>query len=94
VADDKCLKQQPNGTWLLRVYVGRDESGRVKHRSRTFRGTRREAQRELARLVTQEVDSPSGLEDDTTVRAPPRWGVTTTVNDAIAGWQLNGWDDL
>jgi integrase len=86
------LKQQPNGTWLLRVYVGRDESGRVKHRSRTFRGTRREAERELARVVTQEADSPSGLEEND--RRPPRWGVTTTVNDAIAGWKLNGWDNL
>jgi integrase len=22
------------------------------------------------------------------------WGPTTTINDAIRGWQLNGWDDL
>ena len=26
--------------------------------------------------------------------AERRWGPPTTVNDALAGWQANGWDDL
>jgi integrase len=28
------------------------------------------------------------------VEEGPRWGETTTINDAIEGWKHNGWDDL
>ena len=37
----------------LRVYVGRDRSGRVKHRYERFIGNKRSAQRALAALVTE-----------------------------------------
>lgn len=77
-------------TWELRVYVGRDESGRVRHRHATFHGSKREAERALARLVA-EVDA---TRTSMTASAPRAWGEQTTVNDAIAGWQANGWDDL
>lgn len=39
------------GKWRLRVFVGRDVDGRVRHLNRTVAGTKREAQRELAKLV-------------------------------------------
>jgi hypothetical protein len=77
-------------TLELRVYVGRDESGRVRHRHATFHGSKREAERALARLVA-DVDA---TRTSTMASAPRAWGEQTTINDAIAGWQANGWDDL
>jgi integrase len=88
------IRKQPNGSWLLRVYLGRDDSGKVKHRSRTVQGSRRDAERELARMVTAQADAPADWEEINAVARPTSWGPATTVNDAIAGWRLNGWDDL
>ena len=39
------------GKWRLRVFVGRDAAGRVQHKNKTFVGTKREAQKDLAKLV-------------------------------------------
>lgn len=72
--------------WELRWFAGRDAAGRVRHRHATFRGTRHEAERALARLVA---DGERPLRP---VRG--RWGETTTINDALSGWRDNGWDDL
>ncbi|MDQ1427614.1 MAG: hypothetical protein QOK39_1090, partial [Acidimicrobiaceae bacterium] len=89
------IRKQPNGSWLLRVYLGRDHSGKIRHRSRTVQGSRRDAERELARMVTAQADAPAVLDPPAPgASGPLRWGVGTTVNDAIAGWKLNGWDDL
>jgi integrase len=76
-------------TWQLRVYLGRDSHGRVRHLSRTFKGTARAADRELARLVTEQDLKPAPVEEE-----PTKWGPKTTVNDAIAAWKENGWQDL
>ena len=41
-------------TWELRVHVGRDSvTGRKRYVSRTYRGTKREAQRALAEMVVE-----------------------------------------
>jgi hypothetical protein len=37
--------------WELRVFLGRDSRGRVRHKSRVFRGSKRAAEKELSRLV-------------------------------------------
>ena len=76
--------------WELRVFIGRDTAGRVRHMSRLFRGTKRAAERELARLVVAQEETPGAVPDE---RSRP-WGPSTTFNDAIAGWRDNGWDDL
>ncbi len=76
--------------WQLRVYLGRDGNGRVRHKSRYFEGSRRAAERKLARLVTLQELEPAVVPDD----ASSPWGPATTVNDALAGWKANGWDDL
>ena len=39
------------GKWRLRVFVGRDGTGRVRHKNASFTGSKREAQKELAKLV-------------------------------------------
>jgi integrase len=75
--------------WELRVFVGRDSNGRVRHIQRTFHGSRRAAERELARLIANQEESPAPVPEE-----PVRWGSTTTVNDAVIAWRNNGWDDL
>ena len=39
------------GKWRLCVFVGRDAAGPVQHKNKTFAGTKREAQKGLAKLV-------------------------------------------
>ncbi len=83
------MRERRPGAWELRVFVGRDEAGRVRHRSRMFEGTKRAAERELARLL-------AAVEDERADRQvlPPGWGRDTTINQAIEGWKRNGWEDL
>jgi hypothetical protein len=78
------------GARELRILVGGDGRGRVRHASTLFRGTKRAAEQELARLLTQEPEIPSTVPDETA----RSWGRATTFNDAIAGWRDNGWQDL
>jgi hypothetical protein len=71
--------------WELRVFVGRDSQGRVRHMQRSFRGSRRAAEEELAKLVAEQANEPVAAPEE-----PIRWGPTTTVNDAIATWRRDG----
>jgi integrase len=77
------------GTWELRVYLGRDSEGRVRHSHARFQGSRRQAERELARLVAEHEAKPAPV-----VTEPRAWGPATTLNNAITAWRDNGWDDL
>jgi len=82
------LRTKPD-TWELCLYLGRDEKGRVRHKDVTFTGTKRAAERKLARLIFEfESNSQSWSEDSS------RWGAKTTFNDAILAWKENGWKDL
>jgi len=82
-------ERQPN-VWELRVFLGRDVSGKVRHGYQTFRGGKRAAERELSRLVAAAEDEPV----PPPVVETPRWSDRTTVNEAIQGWKDNGWEDL
>jgi hypothetical protein len=70
----------------LRVFVGRDDTGRVRHRSRMFEGTKRVAERELARLVAV-------VDDERAERQllACGWGPDTTINQAIEGGSATAW---
>ncbi len=47
------LRQRGEGSWQLRVHAGRDVlTGKKLHQSKTFHGTKREAQRALAEMIT------------------------------------------
>ncbi|MGA2211464.1 MAG: hypothetical protein ABSH30_17760, partial [Acidimicrobiales bacterium] len=83
------MREKRDGVWELRVFLGRDSTGRVRHRSVTFRGTKRAAARELTRLAADNEWSAAIAEP-----GPVEWGPLTTVNDAIEGWKRNGWQDL
>jgi integrase len=84
----KRLKPGQRGVWELRVFLGRDEQGRVQHKSVTFRGGSRAADKELIRLAAKYEGTLPAVE------ALVRWTDTTTVNDAITAWKQNGWQDL
>jgi integrase len=46
--------QQRGDSWRISAYVGRDDStGKKRYAQRTVRGTKRDAQAALARLVTE-----------------------------------------
>lgn len=48
------MRERSPGYWQLRVYEGTDPvSGKKRYRTRAFRGGKREASRELARLVAE-----------------------------------------
>jgi integrase len=48
------MRRRGNESWELRVHAGRDpETGRKQYATRTVHGTKREAERELARFVAQ-----------------------------------------
>ena len=48
------MYKRPSGAWVLRVYAGRDElTGKKLSRSRTFHGTKREAEKALAAFVAE-----------------------------------------
>jgi integrase len=74
------MRQRTTGSWELRVFVGRDPlSGRRQYVSKTFRGGKREAQRELAALAASaEATAPTA---DLTVGAVlERWLEHATPN--------------
>jgi integrase len=85
----KRLDRGPNA-YELRVFLGRDADGKIRHKSVLFRGTQRAAEREQRRLEAERLLAPAPVPH----RSARAWGPTTTINDAIAGWRANGWQDL
>jgi integrase len=83
-------KDRGADTWEPRVFVGRDDRGRPKQRSILFRGGKRAAERELARLVTEQESALATIAQE----QARDWGSSTTINQAIEGWRANGWADL
>jgi integrase len=83
----KRADRGPN-VYELRVFLGRDHNGKVRHKNYTFRGSLRAAEMELARLVTEQAAEPDPIPLETA------FGPTTTINMAIEAWKENGWQDL
>lgn len=75
--------------WQLRIFIGRDPAGKVIHTHQVFHGSKRSAERELARLVANQDAQPVSP-----ISPVIRWGSHTTINDAIEAWKTNGWEDL
>jgi len=82
-------KSGEKNAWELRVFLGRDEHDRIKHKSVTFRGGKRAAEKELARLAAK-YEGTLGPSQVISVR----WGESTTINEALEAWSNNGWQDL
>jgi hypothetical protein len=54
------IRQRRPGSWELRVHAGRNQAtGKAQYVSRTVRGTRQDAERELELFATQVKDSPT-----------------------------------
>jgi hypothetical protein len=47
------IQQRDRQSWRVKVFVGRDADGVKRYVERTVRGTRRDAERELARVVVE-----------------------------------------
>ncbi len=47
------LQQRGPSSWRIRVFLGRDDTGKKRYIERTVRGTKREAQRVMAHLVVE-----------------------------------------
>ena len=47
------LQQRGADSWRLKVFLGRSADGKKRYLERTVRGTRREADQELARMVVE-----------------------------------------
>lgn len=45
--------ERGKGTWLVRVFLGRDENGKKRYHSKTIRGTKKKATTYLSKLITQ-----------------------------------------
>jgi integrase/predicted nucleotidyltransferase len=65
------LRERKPGVWEIRVFTGRDASGRPTQVSRTVRGTKREAQRVAASLESR----------------PPSNAAGRTVTDVLTAWR-------
>jgi integrase len=65
------LRERKPGVWEIRVFTGRDPSGRPTQISRTVRGTKREAQRVAATLESR----------------PPSNAAGRTVTDVLTAWR-------
>jgi integrase len=61
------MRQRSEGSWHLRAYLGRDPvTGRKRYVARTFHGTKREASKALAKLVSEaEKLTPRASKTDT-----------------------------
>jgi integrase len=69
------IRQRNVGSWRIKAYLGRDEStGRKRYAEHTVKGTKREAQKALAKLVTEVTEGRY---------ASPG---TTTVNELLERW--------
>jgi integrase len=68
------MYRRPSGLWVLRVYAGRDPlTGKKVWRSRTVRGTKREAERELAAFVTEQPSAQAPAPSRTFGELLERW---------------------
>jgi integrase/predicted nucleotidyltransferase len=65
------LRERKPGVWEIRVFTGRDSSGRPTQISRTVRGSKREAQRVAATLESR----------------PPSNAAGRTVTDVLTAWR-------
>jgi integrase len=68
------VQQRGATSWRIKAYVGRDDTGRKRYVTKTIRGTRREADGELARLIVE-------VDEGRHMGAPP-----ITVNELLDRW--------
>ena len=68
------IRQRGKESWELRVFVGRDPvTDKKQYATKTFRGTRKEAERELARLVVQAEDGQVSVKGGTVGELCEKW---------------------
>ena len=53
------IRKRGKSSWAVVLYLGRDAAGKERHKWHSVRGTRRDAQRELARLLHETTPAPT-----------------------------------
>lgn len=87
------LERRGATSWRLKVFAGRDEAGRARYVSRTVRGTKREAQRALAALITEVVSgSYAAAAPASTPASATSDGMTVT--ELLDRWLTRSRDNL
>lgn len=72
-------------TWMIRVFVGRDDNGKRLYHNQTIRGTKRDAQDVLSKLL---LESSTGALKITNERRV----IGTLLDDLLADYKINGKD--
>ena len=75
------IRRRGKSSWAVVLYLGRDANGKEPHKWHSVRGTRRDAQRELAILHAEEADAVICL--------IVRFGSKTNIKEAIKRCRLN-----
>src|SRR5262245_23807683 len=76
------IRKRGKNSFLITISLGRDESGKQRQASKTVRGTEKDAQAEMARMI---------VERDKGVDLKPQ---TVTCSELIARWQATRVPDL
>jgi hypothetical protein len=87
------LRQRGRDNWELKLFLGRDpRTGKAQFRYHTFRGTKSDANKELARLIAAAADGKYVDPSKTTVsefleRWERDWAVTNVSPKTIERWR-------
>lgn len=52
------IRRRASGAWQIRIYLGHDDNGRPIQKSKTVRGTKRQAEDEMARMLLARGEGP------------------------------------
>ena len=84
------MRDRGRGTWGLTISLGRDQTGRRIRRYFTFKGTKRDAQRELRRLLAELEGGPTSPAERIRLRNwLPRW---IDEDGTVQGWRQSTFD--
>ena len=84
------MRDRGRGTWGLTISLGRDQTGRRIRRYFTFKGTKRDAQRELRRLLAELEGGPTPPAERIRLRNwLPRW---IDEHGTVQGWRQSTFD--
>ncbi|MGB2743545.1 MAG: site-specific integrase, partial [Candidatus Microthrix parvicella] len=47
------LRRLPSGSWEIRLFLGTDDAGKKRYRSKSVKGSKREAERTMRQLIAE-----------------------------------------
>jgi integrase len=79
------LRKLPSGSWEIRLFLGTDDAGKKRYRSKSVKGSKREAERTMRQLIT-DVEAGDAEAD--------RSEQLLTVDELLVRWRaanINDW---